>query len=210
MRSWLCDSVETVDDPSPAVVAERVAAGTPFWLDIDDPTDEVIDRLADRLRLHPLAVEDAKRFGQRGQLHIDGDVAAIVAFGLDRELREPVEVHCYHTTGFIITLRRAASPALEGLRRTGSLRPLLGGDPIQVLHHVIRALHTDFPMLIDHIDERLDSLEQRVQQEPRRRGAGRDRRDAASRLADTSNPDAKQEHHGAGDRHGPASRRHQR
>ena len=55
MRSWLCDGSETVDDPSPAVVAERVAAGTRFWLDIEDPTDEVIDRLADRLGLHPLA-----------------------------------------------------------------------------------------------------------------------------------------------------------
>jgi magnesium transporter len=27
----------------------------------------------------------------------------LVGFGLDEQLREPVEVHCYYTTGFLIT-----------------------------------------------------------------------------------------------------------
>ncbi|MBV8432258.1 MAG: hypothetical protein JO244_13915, partial [Solirubrobacterales bacterium] len=38
----------------------------------------------------------------------------------------PVEVHCYYTTRFLITLHRAPSPALDGLRREASVRPLLG------------------------------------------------------------------------------------
>lgn len=41
----------------------------------------------------------------------------LVGFGLDEQLREPVEVHCYYTTGFLITLRRAPSPALEACAR---------------------------------------------------------------------------------------------
>jgi magnesium transporter len=35
----------------------------------------------------------------------------LVGSGLDEQLREPVEVHCYYTTGFLITLRRAPGPA---------------------------------------------------------------------------------------------------
>jgi Mg2+ and Co2+ transporter CorA len=60
MRSWIEDAQGLVDDPSPSLVAERVAEGTPFWLDIEDP-NEVIDRLAEHLGLHPLAVADAPR-----------------------------------------------------------------------------------------------------------------------------------------------------
>ncbi len=89
----------------------------------------------------------------------------LVGFGLDEQLREPVEVHCYYTTGFLITLRRAASPALDALRRAGSVRPPPGGDPIRALHPVISSLYTQFSALALGLDERLDTLEQRVLRE---------------------------------------------
>ena len=39
----------------------------------------------------------------------------LVGYGLDAQLHQPVEVHCYYTTGFLITMRRAPSPALAAL-----------------------------------------------------------------------------------------------
>ena len=109
MRSWIDHAGEVVWDPSPSLITQLVEAGQPFWLDIEDPTDEVIDQLATLLGLHPLAIEDSKQFGQRAKLQVYGNGAMVVGFGLDKQLREPVEVHCYYTTGFLITLRRAAS-----------------------------------------------------------------------------------------------------
>ena len=152
-------------DPSPSLVAQLVAAGQPFWLDIEDPTDEVIDQLATLLGLHPLAVEDSRQFGQRAKLQVYGNGVMLVGFGLDEQLREPVEVHCYYTTGFLITLRRAASPALDALRQAGSVRPVAGSDPIRALHPVISSLYTQFSTRILALDERLDTLEQRVLRE---------------------------------------------
>jgi magnesium transporter len=69
-------------------------------------------------------------------------------------------VHCYYTTGFLITLRRAPSPALEALRQSGSVHPQLDSDPIQTLHPVISSLCTQFTALVLRLDERLDTLEQ--------------------------------------------------
>jgi magnesium transporter len=89
----------------------------------------------------------------------------LVGFGLDEQLRELVEVHCYYTTGFLITLRRAASPALDALRRAGSAHPMPGSDPIRALHPVISSLYTQFSALALSLDERLDTLEQRVLRE---------------------------------------------
>jgi len=166
MRSWIDHDGDVMEEPSPSLIAELVQAGQPFWLDIENPTDEVIDRLAARLGLHPLAVEDSKQFGQQGKLQVYGNVAMIVTFGLDAQLRDPVEVHCYYTAGFLITLRRAPCPALADLRREASVRPLLGnGDPIRALHHLIAALHAPFATLVLRLYERLDALEQRVLRE---------------------------------------------
>jgi len=164
VRSWIDHSGEVVWDPSPSLVARFVEVGDPFWLDIENPTDEVIDQLAALLGLHPLAVEDSKQFGQRAKLQVYGNGAMLVGFGLDEQLREPVEVHCYYTTGFLITLRRAASPALDALRRD-SVHPQLVSDPIRALHPVISSLYTQFSALALRLDERLDTLEQRVLRE---------------------------------------------
>ena len=165
MRSWIDHVGEVVWEPAPSLIAQLVEAGQPFWLDIENPTDEVIDQLATRLGLHPLAAEDSKQFGQRVKLQVYGDGAMLVGFGLDEQLREPVEVHCYYTTGFLITLRRAPSPALDALRQAGSVRPQLGSDPIRVLYPLISSLYTQFSALSRRLDERLDELEQRVLRE---------------------------------------------
>jgi magnesium transporter len=166
MRSWIDYAGEVVWEPDPSLIAQLVEAGQPFWLDIENPTDELIDQLATRLGLHQLAVEDSKQFGQRTKLRVYGNGVMLVGFGLDEQLREPVEVHCYYTTGFLITLRGAPSPALEALRQAGSVRPQLGSDPIRALHPLISSLHTQFSALALKLDERLDALEQRVLHQP--------------------------------------------
>ena len=89
----------------------------------------------------------------------------LVGFGLDEQLREPVEVHCYYTTGFLVTLRRAPSPALDTLRQAGSVPPQLGSDPIRALYPLISSLYTQFSALVLELDQRLDVLEQRVMRE---------------------------------------------
>ena len=70
MRSWIDHSGEVVWEPAPSLIAQAVEAGQPFWLDIENPTDEIIDQLAARLGLHPLTVQDSKQFGQRAKLQV--------------------------------------------------------------------------------------------------------------------------------------------
>jgi magnesium transporter len=162
MRSWIDHAGGVAWEPSPALIAQLIDAGQPFWLDIENPTEEVIDQLATRLGLHPLAVQDSKQFGQRAKLQVYGNAAMLVGYGLDEQLREPVEVHCYYTTGFLITLRRAPSPALDALRQAGSVHPQLDSNPIRALHPLISSLYTQYSALVLEMDERLDTLEQRV------------------------------------------------
>ena len=165
MRTWIDHGGEVVWEPSPSLIAQLVEASQPFWLDIENPTDEIIDQLATRLGLHPLAVQDSRQFGQRAKLQVYGTGVMLVGFGFDEQLREPVEVHCYYTTGFLITLRRAASPAFEALRQAGSVQPQLGSDPIRALHPLVSSLCTQFSALGLELGQRLDALEQRLLRE---------------------------------------------
>jgi magnesium transporter len=165
MRSWIDHAGGVVRDPAPSLITQLVAAAQPFWLDIEDPTDEIIDQLATSLGLHPLAVENARQFGQRAKLQVYRNGVLLVGFGLDAQLHEPVEVHCYCTTGYLITLRRAPSPALAAVRQAGSVQPLPDSDPIRTLHPVITSLCTQFSALYLRLDQRLDELEQRVLRE---------------------------------------------
>jgi magnesium transporter len=165
VRSWIDYSTKVVEGPSPSLIEQLVESDQPFWLDIEDPTDEIIDRLATRIGLHPLAVEDSKQFGQRAKLQIYGSVAMLVGFGLDEQTSGPVEVHCYYTTKFLITLHRALTPALDALRQEASVRPLLGTDPIMAVYRLVSSLHAPLPGFILGLDERLDTLEQRVLRE---------------------------------------------
>jgi magnesium transporter len=166
MRSWIDHGGEVVWEPAPSLIAQLVDAGQPFWLDIENPADELVDRLAAQLGLPPVAVAASKQFGQRAKLQVWGNGVLFFGFGLDEQLREPIEVHCYYTTGFLVTLRRAPSPALDALRQAGSVQPQLGSDPIRALHPLIGSLYTQFTALALEQDERLDQLEQRVLHAP--------------------------------------------
>jgi magnesium transporter len=161
VRSWIDLSGEVVWDPSSSLIAQVVEAGQPFWLDIEDPTDEIIDELATRLELHPLAVEDSKQFGQRAKLQVYRTGPCSSASAWTTSSARPSNCTA-SAPGYLITLRRAASPALDGLRQAGSVRPQVGGDPIRALHPVISSLCTQFAALALELDERLDTLGQRV------------------------------------------------
>lgn len=167
MRSWLEHDGVTAENVEAERVVGLVAAGTPFWLDVEGPTDIVVERLARALDLHPLAVEDSKEFDQRGKLVVYGDLVMAVGFGLDQTTGEPIEVHAYLTETFLITFRQAPSGTIDRLHSSGSLRQLLGDKPVRVLHHLITELHDDFIPYIDQLEDRLSVVERAMLVDPR-------------------------------------------
>jgi magnesium transporter len=166
MRTWLVSDEGIVEGGSLTVATKLAESGKPFWLDVEEPTDMLIDQVAAILDVHPLAVEDAKSFGQRGMLRVYGDVAVLVGFGLDADRMEPVEVHAFLTERFLVTLHRAPSVALERVRAHGSVRTLLGGDRVRLLHAIASALHRDLPPCIERLDAHLGELATEVLRAP--------------------------------------------
>jgi magnesium transporter len=84
-----------------------------LWLDLQGTDDEVLILLREVFKIHPLAIEDVKEFGQRPKIEDYDDFVSIVAYGA-RGLGEPlIEVHCFYAERYLVSVHRDDAPAIS-------------------------------------------------------------------------------------------------
>ena len=152
--------------PEPDDVRRLLEEGECFWLDIHEPEDVDVPRLAEVFGLHPLVAEDLETFGQRPKVDAYGDHALVVAYGASDDEDALAEVHTIVGPTWLVTLHRDDSVAFAKLHH----RLTLGGrprDPGAALHRVLDALADSFFPLLEDWDERIDRLQDEVVDRPR-------------------------------------------
>lgn len=110
-------------------VERLLAGGTFFWIDVDQPNDADYTILRDVFEFHPLAVEDSEKFGQRAKLDDYDDFVFIVVYGAVPDDDRLVEVHCFYTGKFLITVHRDDCPAFTEVRQRYVQRKKAVDDP---------------------------------------------------------------------------------
>jgi magnesium transporter len=152
---------------SEADISQHLQAGTPFWLDLQGSDDETTHLLREVFGFHPLAVEDAEQFGQRPKVDDYDDYVLIVMYGAPARQHGPlVELHCFYSEKYLVTVHREPSPELHQLR--DRLAQTIRGQksPIMLLHAVLDTLvDTFFPALAEFDDE-IDDLEDAILARP--------------------------------------------
>ena len=81
-----------------------------FWLDLDQPTAGDFEILRDVFGFHPLAVEDSEQFGQRAKIDEYDDFVFLVVYGAVPDDDKLVEVHCFYSERFLVTVHRDDCP----------------------------------------------------------------------------------------------------
>jgi magnesium transporter len=148
-------------------VAERLQSGECFWLDLQDPTSADLGLLRDPFDFHPLAVEDSEKFGQRPKIEDFENFVLLVAYGASPDEDGLVEVHCFYSEHYLVTVRRDVSPALDSLRtRYERDRTLFPRAP-RLLYEVLDRLVDDFFPVLEQLDERLDLIEEHMFASPK-------------------------------------------
>jgi magnesium transporter len=168
--SHLLDRDGTVQPRYDRVALEsRLTSGEFFWLDLHDPTDEDFALLRDVLKFHPLALEDSAQFAQRPKLEDYEDFVFFVFYGAAPPPDEDrlVEVHCFYSERFLVTLRRDEAPACEALKERYSKRPAPLEKPIALLYRLLDALTDSFFPALEDFDDRIDAVEDQIFREPR-------------------------------------------
>jgi magnesium transporter len=92
-------------------VEQLLASGEFFWIDLHGPTPEDFAVLRNSFGFHPLALEDSEHFGQRPKLDEYDDYVFIVLYGAVPDEDRLVEVHCFYSERFLVTVHRDEAPA---------------------------------------------------------------------------------------------------
>ncbi|MEO7295518.1 MAG: magnesium/cobalt transporter CorA [Candidatus Limnocylindria bacterium] len=136
---------------------------TIVWVSVAGPTDEQIEVLRREFQLHPLAIEDVRKQGQRPKLDAYPRQHMIVAYEAVENEATLSEAHLFVGPGWLLTVHWQAMPMLDAVHR----RFAEGKDPAwrsigEVLYAVLDGIIDSFFPELDRISERIDTLEDRV------------------------------------------------
>ena len=140
-------------------VERLLASGEFFWLDLNQPTAADFVVLRDSFGFHPLALEDSMNFGQRPKLDEYDDFVFLVVYGAAPDEDRLVEVHCFYSERFLVTVHRDAAPAFTEVRRRYQKRNAPIEDPGRLLYRIVDGLVDSFFPILEDFDDRIDRLE---------------------------------------------------
>jgi len=131
-------------------VEHLLAADEFFWLDRYRPDIADFDILRDVFEFHPLAVQDSEHFDQRAKIDDYEDFVFFVVYGASPDGNRLVEVHCFYSAGFLVTVHREDCPAFAELRRRYDQRHEPAAEPSRLVYRVMDGLISSFfPILCE-------------------------------------------------------------
>jgi magnesium transporter len=161
------------EDATPSNLKRLLDSSTRFWLDIAGPDEEQIEiLLRDTFGFHPLAVEDSRSFGQRPKLDTFDDFALVVAYGATVH-GGLVEVHCFFTEQYLVTVHRDPCPDLAELAERWHQRPTGHPDHVMLLYRVLDCLVDGYFPVLAQLDDEIDELEDDILRRPTDEQLGR-------------------------------------
>jgi magnesium transporter len=138
---------------------QLLASSSFFWIDLHQPTEQDFEILRDVFQFHPLALEDSEHFGQRAKLDDYDDFVFLVVYGAVPDDDRLVEVHCFYSERFLVTVHRDEAPAFTEVQRRYQKRKAPIDDPGLLLYRIIDALVDSFFPILADFDDRIDELE---------------------------------------------------
>ncbi|MGA0568498.1 magnesium transporter CorA family protein [Rathayibacter sp. KR2-224] len=156
--------LDSIDD---ALIQELRQKQEFFWLDITAPTKQQVEHLGSLLALHPLAVEDSVKFGQRPKLDTYGSTALLVLQGgvesePEDENPHPLEEVHFHLSGdYIVTLHRQPYAPLGELKAQFQRAATSKTERYYLYKIIDVVVDSFFPILAD-LDEQINDLEDAI------------------------------------------------
>ena len=143
-------------------VERLLATGEFFWLNLDQPDSGDFEILRDVFKFHPLAVEDSEHFGQRAKIDDYDDFVFLVVYGAVPDEDRLVEVHCFYSERFLVTVHRDDCPAFAEIRRRYAKREQPIEQPSLLLYRIVDGLVDSFFPILADFDDEIDELENRI------------------------------------------------
>ena len=168
MRTLITTKGASLDDPSDKAIASRlkVCHEDGFWLDIQAPGEDDFKLLEKVFGFHHLTIEDIKHQDQRPKLEEYHGYTFIViftgSFGPEGDVQFR-EHHMFVSKDYLVTVHDDHSEILIELAARVKLNPeLTKGNPGFLTYLVIDQLVDSLFPLLETLDDRIDTLEDRI------------------------------------------------
>ena len=159
VRTYGDAGVREVEDPND--ISEIVGNGELVWVDLFEPDDADFECIAREFELHALAMEDARKHGQRPKLEHYPSHAFIVAY-----TAELAEVDIFVGPGWVVTVREASETGghldLDVVRSRFELTRSAGNTVGILLYTVLDVIVDGYFTAVDRTDDRLEQVEDHI------------------------------------------------
>jgi magnesium transporter len=168
IQRWLAGRLETSTDVEQ--LRDLVgAAGSRTWVDLTDPSPELVQATARELGLHPLVAEDIVESNERAKVLLVGDVIHVVAFLLQRDAGAEVETHEIDFVlgrGFLLSAHRSSwDPASAHQLKVG-IGPLLEKGADHVLWALVDSIVDGYFPVFDRLGDEIDAVQDAAVERP--------------------------------------------
>jgi magnesium transporter len=130
-----------------------------FWLDLYQPRPADFQTMEEVFGFHRLAIQASEQFGQRAKIDDYDDFVFIIVYGASPDDDKLVEVHCFYSERFLVTVHRDEAPAFTELRVSYEDRHKPIDDPPLLIYRLVNGLVDSFFPVLAELDDRIDDLE---------------------------------------------------
>lgn len=139
------------------------------WVDLVAPDEAEFRSVSDLFRWHPLAIEDCLVETHLPKVDDFGEYLLLVLHGarLDGAEFRAVEIEIFLSRNSLVTHRPEPLPAIDELADRARRNPALAGrGPAFLLYLILDAMEDVSLPYLDHLDDRLDAIDERILDRP--------------------------------------------
>jgi magnesium transporter len=160
IRCWHDGAIEESSDVDD--LARLVATkGSATWIDLTDPSAELLHAVARRLGLHSLIAEDIVERNERAKVRLVGDVIHIVLFELERP-RDRIkieEIDFVLGRDFLLSVHSAGWDPMQAHQLKMGVEELLSKGPDLLLWALVDSIVDGYFPVFDALGDEIDEVE---------------------------------------------------
>lgn len=166
IQSWRDGHLESSTDGS-ALPRLLAAKGSRTWIDLTDPSPELVQATARELGLHPLVAEDIIESNERAKVLLVGEAIHVVAFVLVRNGEvETHEVDFVLGRGFLLSVHTSVWEPMDAHHLRMGVGPLLEHGADFMLWALVDAIVDGYFPVFDRIGDEIDDVQDSAMARP--------------------------------------------
>jgi magnesium transporter len=139
------------------------------WIDLTNPSADLVAAVGRRLGLHPLVVEDINEKNERAKVQLVDNVIHVVAFVLERKGEvKPQEIDLVLGHGFLLSVHPSGWDPMTAHHLKGGVGPLLEHGADHLLWALADAIVDGYFPVFDSLEDEVDAVQARVMNEANR------------------------------------------